>query len=183
MYGLVNRAVEEMVRSRFDEATWERIKERAGLADTAGFAPLRTYPDAVTYALVGAASEELSTPAAALLEAFGEFWILETAERHYGQLMRICGNSLGDFLRNLDQMHTRISLTFPEMRPPSFEVTDETADGLHLHYRSERDGLAPFVIGLIRGLGKSFKTNIEITQLEGKAEGADHDVFRIVTRQ
>ena len=31
MYGLVNRAVEDLVCTNFGEETWEKIKEKAGV--------------------------------------------------------------------------------------------------------------------------------------------------------
>jgi hypothetical protein len=31
MYGMVNKAVEEMVISQFDEETWEKIKVKAAI--------------------------------------------------------------------------------------------------------------------------------------------------------
>ena len=33
--------------------------------------------------------------------------------------------------------------------------------------------------GLLRGLGKMFATPIEVTLIESKDEGADHDVFQL----
>jgi hypothetical protein len=43
MYGLVNRAVEQMVKEKFGVETWHAIQVRAGLEDE-GFLALRTYP-------------------------------------------------------------------------------------------------------------------------------------------
>ena len=58
MYGLVNKAIEDMVCSRFDEDSWEAIKRRADV-DVDVFIAMDDYPDGVTYRLVGAASEVL----------------------------------------------------------------------------------------------------------------------------
>jgi hypothetical protein len=70
-------------------------------------------------------------------------------------------------------------MTFPALRPPSFEVERiEGGQGLVLHYRSQRTGLAPMVIGLLKGLGRRFSQDISIRQTAHR--GLDHhDVFRI----
>ena len=81
-------------------------------------------------------------------------------------------------LQNLDNLHTRVGII---MSPdaPSFTCTEITASGLHLHYYSHRRGLADMVVGLIQGLGKMFGNETEITHIEDREAGADHDVFRI----
>jgi len=45
-----------------------------------------------------------------------------------------------DFLNGLDNLHEYMRYTYPRMRPPSFYVEKETAQGLTLHYRSRRRG-------------------------------------------
>src|SRR5688572_16401376 len=88
MYGLVNRAVEQMVTSKFGVDTWQKICEKAGTSCD-GFVALSVYPDESTYRLVGAASEVLDLPPDTVLEAFGEYWILETARKSYGEMMKL----------------------------------------------------------------------------------------------
>jgi len=57
-------------------------------------------------------------------------------------------------------------------------LEDEGGQGLLLHYRSERAGLAPMVVGLLKGLGKRFSQDISIRQTAHRGPD-DHDVFRI----
>lgn len=178
MYGLVNKAVEDLVVSRFGEPTWEAIKEKAGV-DVEAFISMQGYPDEVTYNLVAAASEILEIPAAAVLETFGEFWVTFTANEGYGHLLDMAGKDIPTFLENLDEMHTRVAVSFPNLRPPSFWCTDVTPEGLRLHYRTHRRGLAPLVVGLLRGLGKRFGTEVEVTLSVSRDAGADHDEFAI----
>ena len=116
MYGMVNKAVEEMVRMHHGEETWEQIKSKAGV-DVDVFISNEGYPDEITYKLVEAASEVLDTPAEAILEAFGHHWILHTASEGYGGLMRAGGKSLGEFLINLPNFHSRVVLMYPN--PPT----------------------------------------------------------------
>lgn len=176
MYGLVNRAVEGLVVEKFGDDAWQRICARAEVTDPS-FVSMEAYDDAITYALVGAAAEELGMDAASILEAFGEYWTTYTIEEGYGDLLSMMGDSLDEFLDNLDSMHARIGSTMPMLQPPSFEREPQDDGSSILHYRSDRRGLAPMVLGLVRGLAKRFGVEVEISCLEPVEPG--HERFRI----
>ncbi len=180
MYGLVNKAVRDLVCSSYGEDTWADIVKLAGL-DIDSFVSMESYDDAVTYKLVGAASERLEITPAQVLEAFGEYWTKFTVSEGYGDLITKSGSSVEEFLGNLDNMHARVELSFPALRPPSFRL-ERTDDGLMLHYMSDREGLAPMVIGLLRGLGTHFNEEVEVAQVKVRAEHG-HDVFHLHTRK
>lgn len=177
MYGLVNRAVEQMVVSNFGEPTWLELCRRADVSPTT-FVAQTVYDDAITYRLVATASEMLSVPAEEVLKQFGEFWILFTASEGYGALLSMCGDNLFDFLDGMNEMHARIEGTFHEMRPPHFEMTRMADSMVELHYHSEREGLAPMVVGLLTGLARRFGQTAAIEHVQQRAS-AGHDVFRI----
>lgn len=179
MYGLVNRAIKGLVEDQFGVEAWTRICARAGVASGGddGFVAMEAYDDAITYALVGAASEELELDASAILESFGEYWTLYTIEEGYGDMLSMMGSSLGEFVDNLDAMHERIRATMPDLVPPSFERTEQSDGTTILHYRSERVGLAPMVQGLLKGLARRFETTLEVEHLPESVAG--HDQFRI----
>lgn len=178
MYGMVNKAVEDMVCLHHGEAVWEQIKAKAGV-DVDIFMSNEGYPDEITYNLVAAASEVLHVPAEQILHGFGEHWVLHTAQEGYGGLMKAAGKTLPEFLGNLPNFHSRVSMIFPKLQPPRFQCSDITDRSLKLHYFSHRQGLAPFVVGLMHGLGKMFKTPVTVRLVEARAEGADHDVFDV----
>lgn len=178
MYGLINTAVKDLIVGRFGEAKWDEICRRAKVGDE-GFALMNKYPDEMTYALVGAASEVLGAPPEDLLEAFGEHWTVFSAEAGFGHLLEFAGDNLVDFLRNLDSMHTRIGMTFTELEPPSFSVSDVGPDSLRLHYRSKRPGLTPVAIGMVKGLGKRFGTAVSVERELTREDGHDHDVLLV----
>lgn len=178
MYGLVNQALEDYVRRGYGEGCWKRIASRAGL-ELDVFVSMENYPDETTYRLVGAAAEVLGLPSAQVLEAFGEHWVLYTVEEGYGAMLSMFGSDLRSFLGHLDNLHSHVGMAFPDLRPPSFQVEPlDGQDAVLLHYRSVRAGLAPMVMGLLRGLGRRFSQAIEVRQLERRA-GDDHEVFRI----
>ena len=174
MYGLVNKAVVDLVCSKFGVETWNQIKQKAEV-DLDVFVSMDAYPDEVTYRLVGAASDVLKIPPEKVLEAFGEWWVLYTANEGYGPLLNASGSTLREFLMNLDALHARVALTMPNLKPPRFRLVDVDATTMRLEYYSTRQGLAPMVIGLLRGLGVRFKTPIEISH----ARQTDHDEFTL----
>jgi hypothetical protein len=75
-------------------AKWVEIKELAGMQEDR-LVRLKSYPDKLTYDLVGAASKVLGADAENILKAFGEHWVLYTAEDCFSQL-RLWRNTLFD---------------------------------------------------------------------------------------
>lgn len=181
MYGLVNKGLKQFVITEFGEQAWARVHARADDRREV-FVNMQAYDDDVTYGLVGAATQELGVEVAELLERFGEYWILYTAEEGYGSLLQLGGSDLREFLSNLDELHARVAMSFTELRPPSFELVEVEAKVAELHYHSERPGLSPMMIGLLTGLSKRFDEAITVEQTAAKDEGAEHDVFRVTWR-
>lgn len=178
MYGMVNRAVEEMVCGRYGEEAWAAIKERAGV-EVDVFVSNEAYPDEMTYRLVGAAAAELHLPADQVLEAFGAHWVLHTAQEGYGALMKASGATLPEFLHNLPAFHARVALIYPNLTPPRFQISHPSEDSLHLHYYSHRRGLQPFVRGLLEGLFVLFGVDGRVQLLQARETGGDHDEFLV----
>ena len=178
MYGLVNRAIEQLVVSMKGEAGWRGVCAHAGLAAD-GFVSMQDYDDDVTFRLVRAVSARLGLPPEQVLEAFGEYWITYTAAEGYGALMTAGGSHLREFLGNLNEMHGRVETIFPQLRPPVFRVEDVSDTEYRLYYASERAGLAPMVVGLVKGLAKRFGQSVEVVQVLSKADAHGEDVFTV----
>lgn len=174
LYGLVNKAIEDYVSQEFGVETWEKILERAAVAAEV-FISIESYPDEWTYKLVNAASEVLGLPADTILIAFGEYWIRFTEREGYGHLLTSCGRNLPQFLKSLDNLHSHAGLIFPQSRMPSFKCVELGPDLLQVDYFSERPGLGPMVIGLLKGLGSLFENTVEVEFSQSRASGADHD--------
>ena len=169
MYGMVNKAIQDLVTNNFGEDKWIAMKEKVGFEDDF-FISMQSYPDQLTYDLVGAASEILEISAGDVLEAFGEYWILYTADEGYGQLLNLSGSDLKEFLGNLNMLHDRITNIMPDLEPPKFTVKEIGENKVELIYESDRDGLASMVVGLLRGLGKRFNKNCAIEHKNLRSE-------------
>ncbi|MDG2054657.1 MAG: heme NO-binding domain-containing protein [Phycisphaerales bacterium] len=178
MYGLINKAVRGLVLDQFGADAWQRIRQAAGVDDE-DFIAMDNYGDEVTYKLVEAAAVELELEPEQVLQAFGEYWVDYVADENYGHLMQTAGQSFPEFLANLDQMHARVKLTFPNLEPPSFSVTDQTENSLRLHYYSSRQGLGPLVVGLLHGLGRRFDTSVKVESGRDGEGSEAHDVFDV----
>lgn len=178
MYGMVNNAICELVNQRFGADVWQRVKARAGV-DLEVFISNDGYDDQITYALVAATAEETGLTGQQVLEAFGEHWVLHTGRAGYGHMFAAAGRTLPEFLHNLPSFHARVRLTFPNLRPPRFEISQVSDGELVLHYHTHRPGLAAFTVGLLKGLGRMYNVNLEIRQVQFRDQGSDHDAFHL----
>ena len=178
MYGIVNKAIQDLVTETFGEDKWEAVKEKSAV-DVDFFLSNEPYDDSITYELVGAASDVLGISAGDVLHAFGEWWVLKTGKEKYGGLMEAGGNNLKEFLVNLPLFHNRIMLMYPKLTPPEFKVSDIEENSIHVHYHSEREGLQEFVRGLMSGLGKMYEVETNVELLQSRSDGSTHEIFKV----
>ena len=179
MYGLVNKAIQDLVTEKFGEDKWQEIKKLSDFEDDF-FIGLQSYPDSLTYTLVKNASKVLGADASLVMEIFGEYWILYTVDEGYGEMMDLAGDNLLDFLNNLDMLHNRLNNIMPHLVAPKFSTRNQTSNSIELEYRSHREGMSPMVVGLLKGLCKRFKLeNYKVSQIEYKAENKECEVFKI----
>jgi guanylate cyclase soluble subunit beta len=179
MYGLINKALKDMVTDRFGNEVWQQILDESGVPQDA-FLTMRSYDDEITYSLVAASSKVLNAPAEACLEMFGQYWVLVTATESYGMLMDAAGENLIEFLENLNQLHDRITTTFLNYLPPTFHLEPVSDNLYEIHYISQRQGLDAFVVGLLQGLATRFETKLELlSQRSEPADTGTHIVFKV----
>ena len=178
MYGIVNKAIEELVVANFGEDKWEAVKFRSGV-DVDYFISSEPYDDDLTFKLAQAVAEEMDMTLSAVLIAFGEWWVVKTTKDKYGGLMEAGGDNLKEFLVNLPLFHNRVMLIYPKLTPPEFKVSHVTENSINLHYFSKREGLQEFVRGLVQGLGIMYDTPVVISLLQTRDEGSTHEIFNV----
>lgn len=182
MYGLINSALQSMIREKFGDEQWEKVLAASGVPEDS-FLTMRSYDDQLTYQLAGAASDVLGAPLETCLEMFGEYWVLEIASKSYGTLMDASGDSMVEFLGNMNSLHDRITGTFINYTPPEFQVEALEPPRYRIHYMSEREGLTPFVNGLLKGLAKRFDSELEMHSCETlPVERGAHTVYEVSVR-
>lgn len=178
MYGIVNKAIQDLVIENFGQQTWDAVKARSGIAIDF-FLSNEPYDDDITYQLAAAVAEETNLPLPEVMHAFGEWWVLRTGKEKYGGLMEAGGAGLKEFLVNLPVFHNRVMLIYPKLTPPEFRVSNITDNSIHLHYFSKRKGLQEFVGGLLSGIAKMYDTPAQIQLLQSREDGSDHEIFRV----
>lgn len=178
MYGLVNKAIRDLVVNNFGVEKWQHICQLSDFSDE-DFIAMSPYPDQLTYTLVGNASKVLGVDANILLEKFGEHWILYTASEGYGDLLNLSGSTLAEFLGNMDMLHSRLTGIMPSLSPPKFTTRNVTSNSLELEYWSHREGLVPMLLGLLRGLGTRFGQPCTVEHIQVRKAADDCHVFRV----
>ena len=68
-------------------------------------------------------------------------------------------------------------------RPPSFECGRKEDGTIVLRYFSERAGLSPLVIGLLRGLAQRFGQTAIVCQTGHRSEVQTYDEFEVTLRE
>lgn len=177
MYGLVNKGIQEFAISQGGDELWEKILDASGI-DESIFLSMESYPDEITYRLVGAAEKILGIPSNDILCGFGQFWVEFTGKAGYGDLMAVGGTTLIEFLKNLDSMHARVKVSLDKLQPPRFECVEKN-EHIELHYYSKRIGLDYMVVGLIEGLAEKFGEAVKVHIEKVKSGEDDKSIFII----
>lgn len=151
MYGMIHRAVRQMVLDRAGQETWDQIEAIAGTGQSE-LISAEIYDDAVTLQLIGSAARCVEIDVGEFLVDFGRYWIAYAESGPFGPILNFTGDDIATFLRNLDRLHDGVQTVMPNARMPSFKVVSEEPDVLLVDYHSERTGLEPFVEGLLLGL-------------------------------
>ncbi len=165
MYGIINKALEELVTETFGEKVWENIKIKSNI-DIDYFISNQSYNDQITYDIAIAISNETKTPLNETLTLFGEWWILKTAKEKYGSLLSFGGKDIKEFLEHLPDFHTRVMLLYPNLTPPEFKIINSKENEITIQYSSTRSGLKDFVTGLFQGISKLYETKTKIEILD-----------------
>lgn len=178
MYGMVNLAIQGFIEDRYGEEIWQQVKQQAA-PEIDVFLTMEQYPDEITMAMVDAAIDLTGDDSPEMLESIGEYWVEFTLRSGYGDLLRVIGTTLPETLANLDNMHARVGLLFPDLKPPTFWCTDVDEHSLILHYQSDRGGLERMIPGTVRALAEMLNTTASVELIASRSEGAEHNQFRV----
>ena len=178
MYGLINDAIKQMVIETFDQEKWVEISREAEIKETS-FRPFEQYDDEITEKLVSVISEKISMEAPLLLEKFGEYWVNYAKDSEYSSILNAFATSPVELIKSLDSLHTRLEITFEQLKAPSFYVTTVSDKEILVHYSTERElPLKYFVVGLIKGIFNMFDQTCQVDIIEPKNN--ETAVFKVV---
>lgn len=176
MYGLVNQAIEDLVRTNYGEQAWRDVQVAAGYENIV-FVGQQNYSDDLTFKLIHAACDVFMQSPEILLRLFGRHWIMYTGREGWHEFFDVSCTGVIEFLQQLDNMHAKVATVMPEATPPSI-VLSETMEGYELVYISERIGLALFFQGIVEGLVEYYDEPWVIDQIQTQSEH-ETDRFRM----
>jgi tRNA A-37 threonylcarbamoyl transferase component Bud32 len=160
MHGLIFLQFQRFAQKQGRIPAWESLLREAQLP-VKSYSPARTYPDEEMLALVGAAGRLLNTPAAALLEAFGEFVAPELI-RLYGKLIEPQWKTL-DLIENTEKLiHVAVRVGNPGAQPPVLHCIRSTPDELQIVYSSDRQ-LCGVAKGIVKGVARHYGETVRIS--------------------
>ena len=171
MLGWLNDCIEKFVIERFGVDAWHQVKQLAGCkVEDGGFVKLERYADQTTTDLVMAASQVSGLLFDEVLEALGTFWSPYIVDTGYGNLLECQGNTLKNWMANINAIHQHLQTTFPnKMTMPQFWVeTHCSGDGsLVLYHHSMRGSfLSPIAQGLVKEVAQTkFELDIKMDRL------------------
>src|SRR5215472_7432777 len=144
MHGLIFMELKKYVTTKFDQATWEKLLEKAGQRHQMYLAST-VYPDHDILALVTAACGMTGLPPAAILEDFGEFIAPDLVDQ-YKFLINPSWRLL-DFLANTEDTIHKVVRFNKGVTPPKLVTTRAAEDRLIITYNSQRR-MCPLLKGI-----------------------------------
>lgn len=155
MYGMIHRSILAYCRAGLPEGEANSLLDLAARRPDL-FVTASSYSDSITLELVGEGASALGQDVGRFLQGLGEFWVSFADNGPYAPMMQVGGDTLPAFIRNLDRLHVAVAAALPAVVTPSFRVIEEAPGELLVGYRSPREGLEPFVVGLLKGLSRRF---------------------------
>ena len=169
----------QAIKAKYGEKVWNQVRKKSGIPHK-DFNVHKSYSETVFIRLTKAAVEVTGATREEIMDLFGESFVSFVGQYGYDRILRVLGRNLRDFLNGLDNLHEYLRFSYPRLKPPSFFVEDEGADGLTLHYRTRRKGYLYYVMGQIRAVSRQlYDTEIEIEVLQ-QDEGLDS--VRVIMR-
>lgn len=162
MNSLVYKAVQRYVVDKQGTDSWDLI---SGTAFSTS--PAETPFERVSFAghqhIISVASATLKQPVADLLESAGRHWITSNREQVNHRLTMFHRASFGFGPRSdMEKFYKGISTIFPSLRPPTLHCVIHSPKRATLLYVCRRGQCAPFVFGVLTGLGACFAPHINV---------------------
>lgn len=162
MKGTIPKCLEEMVKARYGDPVWARVKAKAGLASWHSFLTTEDIDDDTVKQLFATTAEVLESDVQSVMDDFGIHWSTVYAPDIYGVYFRRA-SSARELLLAVAQIHRDTTATVANAKPPrfSYEWLDERT--LVMTYASERH-MAALMPGLIRGVGEYYGEELDVTR-------------------
>ncbi len=165
MKGTIHYALEEMIKSKYSEESWQKCAVAMGYAQNFSFV-LEIQSDIdeeESLQLFAKSAEVLEVPLAEVFDNFGEYWCCEYIPQLY-KVFYIGLESTKQALTKLDWIHEAVTKRMENAHPPRFSYSWLSDNELLMGYNSSRP-LIDLLISLIKGLDKNFGNHTIIEKL------------------
>lgn len=177
MYGLLNKALGDLITERYGAEKWYAIKQKSEI-ETEFFISNVIYDDEITLRLADSASELLGLTKKDIMFEFGEWWVLRTGKEKFGNLMKIGSSTFQEFMINLPMFQNRVTMMYPELTSSEFVLYKKGPNCVVVQYNSKGEGFPDFIKGLLTGIGKMYGIPLNIETSESIVKG-NHEVYNI----
>ena len=163
MKGSIPTCLKRMTIAHFSQALWEETLENIGISKYTAFPVLANIDDLTVIKIVEELGYILDISPEQLADKFGDYWVniysQEAYSRYYFKYQRAM-----DFLLGMDDLHKQITQQIKNAQPPRFSYQFEADNVMIMEYKSHRN-LIDLMIGLIKGVGKYYHEELQITKL------------------
>ena len=115
-----------------------------------------------------------------LLEGIGQKFYKTCDKTGHSELMNTLAVDLKTFLQSLDSLHAYLTVSFSEMRAPSFHCESKEDGSILLHYYSQRKGLEYLVIGIVKAVANGiYQSKVDLEVLSRQDGQWGHNTYHV----
>jgi hypothetical protein len=163
MKGVIPRCLCELVAEKYGRQKHDEIMKKAGMDPGRRFLAVEDVEDDDVMKMVQATCDVLGVTLAQAADVFGDYWVNTFAPKLYSAYYRGV-SSAREFLLKMDYVHQMSTRNIKNAAPPRFDYEWQDDNTLIMTYKSKRN-LIDFLIGLIKGVGRYFNTDLQVQQV------------------
>ncbi len=163
MKGVIVVCLKEMIENTYGKEKWKEILIGARVNPNILLLTTMDVDEDIVLNVLSSACKSLNTSIEQLADIFGDYWVNTYAPKLYSSLTNSFKNAK-EYLLAMDKIHKTVTDNIPNANPPRFEYESPDDKTLLMTYRSKRS-LFPFLLGLIKGVGKHFNETLTLTVL------------------
>ena len=163
MKGTIVLCIADLVMQVGGEQKWREILRRSGLPEDLQLTTISDVDDEIIQKVLKNIGEVLHLSFQQIIDAFGDYWVNVYAPKYY-KAYYYGINSAKALIMGVDTIHEQVTKIIPNAHPPRFDVEEIDEKTLNVHYKSPRK-MIDFYIGLVKGVGKFFKTSLQVKKL------------------
>jgi predicted hydrocarbon binding protein len=175
VHGLIFVELKKYVDARYNQETWERLLDKAGLKHQMYLAS-SIYPDGDALNLVTLACQMTGLSAAVVLEDFGNFMVPDLIEQYKFLVKPEWG--LLAFLENTEETIHKIMRFHQGVTPPRLAVHRLADNKVIISYGSARR-LCSLLKGMVKGAAKVYKEEVTVLETSCMLRGDPECTFTV----